>query len=304
MHELFETKSLGKGIWSTAKWIMAARNLIRREDFDTYEAYTGAVAELCAEWEQHYHANSALYENSDIFYSALILSAYSDVYSCGIDCRSHYGTFTHLLPLTDAEGIDAFPFERKSIIAQMRETFSGRLQEQKECFSPNNATSYKMLLDDMIKRRFYDWEIAVTPYSENGRIDANTLEEFLALCGNRYKIDSSNIFVKKRSYIEGIEKWGISKTLYNDFCSFSNSEKDFDRKFFINMAFMLGLSYPHAETLLNYNGYSMERSERVFDKICRTALKCGFSREMTIALIEKYNQDHSNPVPNLTKNRK
>lgn len=231
MHELFDIKSLGKGIWSTAKWIMTARNLIRREDFDTYEAYTGAVAELCAEWEQHFHTNSPLYENNDIFCSALILSAYSDVYSCGIDCRSHYGTFTYLLPLTDAEGIDAFPFERKSMIAQMRETFSGRLQEQKECFSPKNATSYKMLLDDMIKRRFYDWEIAVTPYSENGRIDANSLEELLALCGNRYKIDSSNIFVKKRSYIEGIEKWGISRPSTMTFAVLATQRKTLTANF-------------------------------------------------------------------------
>lgn len=44
-------------------------------------------------------------------------------------------------------------------------------------------------------------------------------------------------------------------------------------------------------------------SQRKFDQIIRRAFKCGFSREMTIGLIDIENAKGFN-IPNLTKNSK
>ena len=84
---------------------------------------------------------------------------------------------------------------------------------------------------------------------------------------------------------------------------------------FVNMAFILGLNYDGAEKLLNLNGYTFESVGRQFDVICRKAFKIGFSRDMTIALIEKRNRELKDSlkkssskkkcslIPNLTSNK-
>ena len=86
---------------------------------------------------------------------------------------------------------------------------------------------------------------------------------------------------------------------------FTHSEKAFDKKLFVNMAFLLGLSYPLAERLLNLNGYTFEGSERAFDKLCAKGFKLGFGRELTNALIDKRNIElGGDRIPNLQKNSK
>jgi len=58
------------------------------------------------------------------------------------------------------------------------------------------------------------------------------------------------------------------------------------------------------------NGYTLNSRGRTFDKICSRALRCGYSRDMTIALIDSENailaKKYSpfTPIPNLTKNAK
>ena len=73
---------------------------------------------------------------------------------------------------------------------------------------------------------------------------------------------------------------------------------------FVNLGFLLGLSLEYLEKLLELNGYSIsEYSQRKFDKIIRRAFKCGFSREMTIGLLDIEKKKGYN-VPNLTTNSK
>ena len=75
----------------------------------------------------------------------------------------------------------------------------------------------------------------------------------------------------------------------------------FDKKLFVNIAFLLGLNYSCAEKLLNYNGYTFEDSSRQFDIICSKAFKIGFSRQMTIDLIQKRNNELLKLIGNLNK---
>lgn len=92
--------------------------------------------------------------------------------------------------------------------------------------------------------------------------------------------------------------------MYNYFYSYDKCEKDFTKKMFVNLGFLLGLSLEHLEILLGYNGYSIsEKSKRKFDQIIRRAFRCGFSREMTIGLIDIEKAKGYN-IPNLTSNSK
>ena len=102
----------------------------------------------------------------------------------------------------------------------------------------------------------------------------------------------------------GLEQYDITKSVYSYFLSYDKCEKDFTKKMFINLGFLLGLSLEHLEKLLEYNGYSISaNSQRKFDQIIRRAFKCGFSREMTIGLIDIENAKGLN-IPNLNKNSK
>ena len=92
--------------------------------------------------------------------------------------------------------------------------------------------------------------------------------------------------------------------MYNYFYSYDKCEKDFTKKMFVNLGFLLGLSLENLEILLDYNGYSIsENSHRKFDQIVCRAFKCGFSRDMTICLIDIEKAKGYN-IPNLTKNSK
>ena len=61
---------------------------------------------------------------------------------------------------------------------------------------------------------------------------------------------------------------------------------------------------------MNLNGYTLNSRGRTIDKVCSRALRCGYSRDMTIALIDNENailaKKYSpfTPIPNLTKNAK
>ena len=144
-------------------------------------------------------------------------------------------------------------------------------------------------------------------YAERGReaLAASPVAEFVVLYDKSYTLNCAVHTIKKHSYIEGLEANGISKTIYHEFMGFTHSEKAFDKKLFVNMAFLLGLSYPLAERLLNLNGYTFEGSERAFDKLCAKGFKLGFGRELTNALIDKRNIElGGDRIPNLQKNSK
>ena len=109
---------------------------------------------------------------------------------------------------------------------------------------------------------------------------------------------------KRTNYTSGLIQYDITKSVYSYFCNKDECEKDFSKKMFVNFGFLLGLSLERLENLLKYNGYSIsEDSYRKFDQIVRRAFKCGFSREMTIGLLDIEKKKGYN-VPNLTKNSK
>ena len=58
---------------------------------------------------------------------------------------------------------------------------------------------------------------------------------------------------------------------------------------FVNIGFMLELPFDMLNTLLSFNGYSVDKSGRVFDMVIDRAFKIGFGRNLAIDLIEYYN---------------
>lgn len=58
---------------------------------------------------------------------------------------------------------------------------------------------------------------------------------------------------------------------------------------FVNIGFLLSLPFSMLNTLLTYNGYSLDKSTKKFDEIIDRAFKIGFGRNLAIDLIDFYN---------------
>ena len=79
------------------------------------------------------------------------------------------------------------------------------------------------------------------------------------------------------------------KSVYGSFLSENYYEKDYDKKMFVNIGFLLSLPFSMLNTLLSYNGYSLDKSTKKFDEIIDRAFKIGFGRDLAIDLIDFYN---------------
>ena len=136
------------------------------------------------------------------------------------------------------------------------------------------------------------------------KIYPRTYKELEEICEKTPHIVSIGIGYKRNNHKKGLREYEIVDSVYKYFRDFNSCEKNFDKKLFVNLGFCLGLPLPLLERLLEYNGYSIgEKSKRKFDKIIRTAFKCGFSRDMAIGLIDIEIAKGYN-IPNLTKNSK
>ena len=220
----------------------------------------------------------------------------------------NYGKGVYSVPLEDVGKITAIPAPKDYTIAvqeEIRREFLARYQRVTACFEDDNRAEYKPTLDKLVRACFNyeDWMVAAAQMGKT--LTGNTLMDFISKLGDSYTLWLNPHTTGKCGFVTGIESVGISKSTYNDYIGFSKSEKAFDKKIFVNIAFLLGLSYPLAEKLLHLNGYTFEGSERAFDKICAKGFKLGFGRDLTNALIEKRNLDlGGDMIPNLQKNSK
>ena len=91
----------------------------------------------------------------------------------------------------------------------------------------------------------------------------------------------------------------ISKSVYFDWLHGDTEEREFNKKFFVNLAFYLSLPSEFFERLLMLNGYSTTASLRIFDKIADVSFKCGYSQTYTGILIADENENREKKyIPN------
>lgn len=309
-YPIFNEKLNGDSYMQIADWITECRNLIIRDKYDTDQQYVEAVADFCEEWQRHYEEQTAAYENEE-FQKALVYITFRDRSTACVKYDSlkklpvDISTYAKLLQ---------FPFERRESMRLIDKEFQVYYNRLLKIFDESNA-DYKNSLDALIFNvRFHKQELNIYGSLLGGDLNSSTFEEYVARCEAMRK--HGNVWVqistekKKCSAYAALETFGVSRTVYSDFISYNNCQKEHDKKLFVNLSFALGLSYKLAEQLMNLNGYTLNSKGRIFDKVCSMALRCGFSRDMAIALIDNENailaKKHSpfTPIPNLTKNAK
>lgn len=143
----------------------------------------------------------------------------------------------------------------------------------KDCFSNNE--NFKTKLNELISGFYFNKTTSrIRVIKDNKWFQCPSYKEFLKECE---KIDNYELIVEPKnsysSYLNALEDYDIPKTTYTDYMSPIKTEKAYDKKFFINLAFVLSLPYAFAKNLLYYNGFSFKDSVKHFDIICERSLK-------------------------------
>ncbi len=310
--KLFDEDLYSKDYKELADWIVACRNVVDKNLCRDDEDYAYSVDAFCAEWEEHYNWHNATYEDRSIYKSetfrmALAYIGYIERLAIEID----YGSGIHQIPYAPNEYFRNYiSWDAGGYIDTSFRKFYDEIQA---IFKPENKDDYKQLLHNIISAQsFCDYRLTYKALNKNGEIlKTKTFDEFIEICeqDELYHVESS-FFTKEANYNKALQNFDISKSTYNEFRHPDKCEKDFDKKMFVNLAFILGVGYDNAELLLNYNGYTLESNTRQFDVVCKKAFKIGFSREMAIALIEKKNYELAKTkksfkmIPNLMMNKR
>lgn len=302
---VFEQDISRMKVLELADWLVYCRNQVKRENFDTDSEYYENLKIFCDAWEKHYNKYEAFYtdakpEYRSRFYKALVYTTVKDnitlvtkTYNEEVRC-----------PIRSCEEINKVTIDTAGTIQAIENQtgyFYGQLYN---VFAEENFTKYKEKLHDYISMyRFSSIEFQryfVKDYVK--RINANTYDELEELCNRIPHTVAIGVDYKRNNYEKGLRNYDIIKSVYSYFRSYDKCEKEFNKKMFVNLGFAIGLPLHYLELLMEYNGYSIsEKSHRKFDQIIRMAFKCGFSRDMTIGLIEIENAKGFN-IPNLTKN--
>ena len=298
---VFEQDISKMKVLELADWLVYCRNQVKRENFDTDSEYYENLKIFCDAWEQHCEKNIDFYESNKF---AFVLM-YATVKDNAVLVTKFKGG-EHRCPIGTCKDLENITIRKSNTIDEIESLMWDMFADMIKIFDEKAFEEYKKALHDyLVKYRFT--EIRINRYIKGEFFDKvpvtsyNELEVLTEQHKNYLYMKRTH---KKTNYTRGLAQYDITKSVYNYFYSYDKCEKDFTKKMFVNLGFLLGLSLGHLEKLLEYNGYSIsEYSQRKFDQIIRRAFKCGFSREMAIGLIDIEKAKGYN-VPNLTKNSK
>ncbi len=158
-----------------------------------------------------------------------------------------------------------------------------------------SADNYKGKIEAMVKHICKTDRIVINSVElpKGKDYEKLTNDEIIDLL-NKVKLPKNRQFIIKNIFTSVEEHFletQISKSSYYAWKNYKTAERDFDKKFFINLGFMLGLDIEAMENLLSYNGYCLAGSRRKFDEFVIGAFTTGYSLFYTQILIEKENTE-------------
>ena len=316
--------------WELADWLLSLRGQIKRENYNSDDQYLDDVEKHCRQWEAFYDFHQSNYKRcqrkngeeesgqQNIFRSIKFKKALIHAELSG---RSKF----HLDFGGGKEEINpnaVYNIKQQPCFEEVCETVRQREEEWYKAARNilKNRDDFKEALHDFLTEEcFCEHEYCIRCLKDNVQLTANTYAEVMKLLeeDKNYKTIIKKQHLKS-GYNQLFKEYDIAPTVYVSYRSGATCEQEINKKTFINLAFLLCYDDRDAELFLQYNGYSMKQSVREFDKICEKAFRMGFGRKLTIALIDKYNQEKSEqfkgkdeqkktafkPMANLTKHRK
>lgn len=316
-YEPFEVPIDKMSFIELAEWIIRCRNYIKQENFNNEEDYLYHLEEFFLEWQEHYKENENLYKSRK-YKKALIFCTLKDRLKFRVDFgkgfeEADYNTYQSVMNSIFAEKIE------KEILVIAEDYY----KEISQVFAKENRENYKAILHNeiILKQAFAYIRTTYRVYKDGKKVKTSSYKELLEQMksGKGIVIEPETRHMKK-AYSQVFDNFDIPKSTYNEFTNEFYCQKAFDKKIFINLSFALGLPYSFSETLLKYNGFSLDGQGRIFEDVCSIAFKLGCDRKMVISIIEKRNSENLafaekrkakekskelnfGEIPNLTKNK-
>lgn len=293
---LFEEDIRNYDFYELVDWIRRCQNKVQLTDPYTFP---DEVKKFCSDWSNHRKQNEDFY-NDEMYKDAIIASA----------CKKpniflkYKGKKINVLDLTFDETMSFINFFPTKSVEEFKEllrndeilAIDNYLKAIDDCFE--HKADYKKYissaLNALCNSRYIDFNIKKLPSHID--IKSKTKEELLKELRKLPTINTEEIYssadahIKEISFVKMFKEYEISKTTYFDWQDKGKEQRAFDKKFFINLGFMLNLPIDRFETLLNYNGYTVKNSLRELDIIVCEARTCGYSHLYTRVLIEKANE--------------
>ncbi len=316
---LFERDLSKMDYMQLAEWLSACYDEVGaiRDEHKNDTDYFTYLKRFTDAWERHYEQNKGLYRSKKFKLARLFTT-----YKGRVHLKVHYGK--------GRKNIQEIPFDSYSNFRanewvvwktdkpkkEIEEAVSAAYQSILNVFLPENIHRYKILLHEVVAQQaFTKFDFTVKAEKNEKQFKAMSYQQFKAVCENddTYKLITER-HDRRSNYNDALEACGVTTTTYHDFHGPLTCHKEFDKKFFINLAFALALPYQSMVRLLAYNGYTLNSVGREFDDICKRAFKMGYSRKLTIEVIKMKNaeikprdEEHKvkdvpyNLIPNLEK---
>ena len=293
--DLFEEDITSYNLYELSNWIYRCNHHITLENTPKEELFD-RVDEFCRKWREHRDTHKKFYE-SEIYKKAMLGSRYKRPVIIMKNGKLKNDVSDFVYPDTMA-WVGSFPTTSITEFEEMLKNNIITSIDEYEALAEDcvgSSGDYKAKLDCMIKHICKTDRIIINSAELPKGKDYETLtnDEILDLF-KKVKLPKNRQFMLKSIYTsieEHFLETQISKSSYYAWKNPKTEERDFDKKFFVNLGLMLGLDMETMETLLSYNGYCLAGSIRIFDKFVIGAFMTGYSLFYTQILIEKENTE-------------
>ena len=292
--------------YEIADWLHRCRNLLSVEN-----NLTSDFKELCDNWNTFRENNKDFFE-SETFKQGMLMSAIkrpkiiikTKKEKIDISDDFYAENMGYMVNFPSKSVKDFIAVLKKCVVQSMDEyltivenMFDNEPDAKPECDDENERRiikNYKQKIANAIKYVSAEdiFELRFDELSENLKDTSSYSQSELIKELNKYK----TYVPKKRqtSINKRLEERDISKSVYFDWLYCDTEEREFGKKFFVNLAFYLSLPSDYFEKFLMLNGYSTSGSLRAFDNIIETAFKCGYSQTYTGMVIADNNVEREN----------
>ncbi|WP_353096123.1 hypothetical protein [Tissierella praeacuta] len=304
MNKLFKEKIENYDLLQLEHWIRRCRTAVKKEDFldtnkpkeDCEEDYKKAVLDFVEKWKEHYKDNETVYKKED-FKKAILgngINLDRIVLALKKDRKTEKIDITEILYNRYLNN------ENLGIFNNLMDDYTNsRLKEIDKYFDLisdlDYIEDYKEKVAELIRNKIkYNIQTLTATVDDESILKIDDIEELLdALITNiNQDLKILEKVGKEFPLLSSLKEFDVTKQTFYDFEDEANDgtyEKNYEKKFFINVGFYLSLNFELFEMFLSLFGYTIEKSRTNRDRILTEFIDIGFSKEYIDISIEANN---------------